>query len=225
MALTLVFKLMDWIKEVQDSANEHLGKLIGLAIAMLITFFKKLPGYIIEKVSEYRNIKALSAGSAINDAIANVTEDSNAVYNVINLYHNGGGNLEKNTKIHLTIKWERIRNNLCSGCMTTDCVLKQRIPRIKDDFQQDEINDEWRQFVNKTVHLKGEINSSTTDKIGPLTKQVWAKYGVFKYNEVILKHKSYGFYTLGMGYCHRFKDTTVPYGIIQRAVNRLKKLL
>jgi len=219
------FKLMDWIKEVQDSANEHLGKLIGVGIAMLIAFFKKLPRYIAEKISEHRNIKALSAGSAINDAIAHVTEDSKAVYNLINLYHNGGGNLEKNTKIHVTIKWERIRSSLCSGCMRTDCVLKQRIPRIKDDFNKEEINDEWRQFVSKTVHLKGEINSSETDMIGRLTKQIWEKYGVFKYNEVVLKHKSYGFYTLGMAYCHRFKDTVVPYGSIGRAVNRLKKLL
>ena len=216
-------KYMEWYKLFEEQISKGLGALIGIVIATAIVFFRKLPKYIIEKISESRNVRALAIGSSINDELYTISENSYAMYNHIILYHNGKGNIKKDKEIHMTVKWERI-GHTCDGCMS-DCSFKGKIPRIKKDWKNQEVSPQWRKLVERTVNLKHELINSNFDDMEDEVKDIWEKAKIFAYKEILIKHKSFGFYTLGLSYCQRFKDVNIPEGIIKKSVNKLKELL
>ncbi len=221
-------KFMDWYKLFEDQINKGLGAIIGIAITALLIFLRKLPKYITEKISESRNILAISTGGKISDEFDIIQENSLAMYNHIIYYENGGGAISKDKTMHMTIKWERV-GPICGGCMSTICPLKINIPKLKKDWQDIEVSEGWRKVISRTVTAKGIfIENSIDDDEKLLTdevKDIWKKNHIFVYREVVIKHKRKGFYSLGLSYCSKFKDFDIPKGILYKSINKLKELL
>jgi len=218
---------MDWYKLFEEQINKWLGILIGIVMLAIIGFLRKIPKYAIEKMSEARNIKALSIGGKISDQIDIIEENSFAMYNHIIYYENGGKEIAKDKIMHMTIKWERI-GHLCEGCML-ECPFKNNIPKLKNQWKHEEVTEGWRKVIVRTVNAKGKFNNTSIGddpkQIDEEVKDIWNKARIFRYMEVVIKHKRKGFYTLGLSYCDRLQNANIPEGVLYKSINKLKELL
>lgn len=211
---------------LEKAANDLGAKVIVLLTLTLIAFFRKLPKLLIEKLSEKRNIDALTNGSLISDEMDTIEENSLAMYNHIIYYENGGHNIKTNEDMHITIKWERT-GHLCDGCMAS-CHFKGNIPKLKSEWSGETVSEGWRRIISRTVNAEGKFSSTTINDsklVADEVKDIWNQAHIFTYKEVVIKHKRKGFYTLGLSYCERLKDKEIPEGVIYKSVNKLKHLL
>lgn len=214
---------MEWYKLFEEHLNKAVAALLAMLFLSLIGLLKKVPKYLREKISESRNIKALEIGGAISDEVDRIQSISSAIYNHIIFYHDGEGDLKKDKDIHMTIKWERT-GHVCDDCME-ECPLKTRIPKLKPHWNNEEVTDEWREVIRETVHLKGKVNSNYIKDVSEDIQDIWKESSIFTYKEFLIKHKSFGFYTLGLSYCKRLEDIDIPEGTINKSINKIKELL
>ncbi len=123
----------------------------------------------------------------------------------------------------MTVDWEET-GHVCTNCVA-NCRNYREIPRLQNQWQGIHITEAWHRVIEKTLLLKGEINTVNYSNLDGNHQQLWNDAKIHIYKEVLIKHKKFGFYTLGLSFCIRFKNYDDADGMMSLAARQLKNLL
>lgn len=206
-----------------EYTNHVIAAVIGLIVTALATWFYKVPRLITEKIIEKQQLKAIQSGSKVANIIADLCQRSGALYVHIIRYHNGGDRLKEGHPVNMTVDWEAV-GTACNSC-ANQCEFRGHRVRVQADWQSQPLDQGWFKVVEKTISNKHEPQKWTIEEMDTKHQEIWSALGIFRFKEMFIKHKTKGFYTLGLSFCQRFKGYDRADGHMAHAAKQLINLL
>lgn len=200
-----------------------IASMLLAAVGWLTRQLSKVPHQYRQKAREKRNQQSVVDG-ARRDRIMHDLKRTGAKYIHLVRYHNGGSKLKQGVPISLTVDLEKT-GSICDKCITKCRFYNGEIKPLMNDWQNIKIQGSWFNVVKRTVLSPNDVNIVKLSQLDAAHQQIWEKYVIDEYHEILVKHKKDCFYTIGLSFCPRFKNHGQTQGILSLAARQMANLL
>lgn len=205
--------------------DPKLATAIASFLVVILTWLTrqimKVPRLFKDQKNTRRNQQSVIDG-AKRDNILYRLKRTGAIYIHLVRYHNGGGALKRGAPLKMSVDIEKL-GSACDLCATT-CRQGKAKP-ILHQWQNIQITGSWNVVVKNTVLHPGEINVVKMEDLDHEHKEIWEEVSIAEYREIFVKHKRTCFYTIGISFCPRFKNSNHSDGALSLAARQMANLL